>query len=401
MRISTNQLHESGIGAILDRQVQVNRTQQQIAIGSRLLAAADDPAAAARLQDLAQALDTARQHQRNAEFARNRLQLAEGVLADGGRILQRARELALQGNNDTQTAATRALLATEARQLREQMLALANTRDGSGEFLFAGFRVTTQPFSADAAGGITYHGDDGSRALQISATQQVVAGDPGSALFRDIRNGNGRFVVTAALANTGSALVDPGNVVDESLYLAHDFRIVFTSASTYDVLDLTTGTTVVGGVAWTGGAAIEFNGSRVAIAGAPAAGDVFDVTPSTAQDVFTSLRQLADALERPAGTAQERARFHNDIAAFLAGIDQAELHLVEARTRIGARLRVIDDQQSVNEAFALQIEETAAALRDTDLAQAASLLSAQLTALEAAQRSFVLVQNLSLFNFLR
>ena len=48
MRISTNTIYESGGARISDLQVGLNRTQQQIASGRRILNPSDDPIGAAR-----------------------------------------------------------------------------------------------------------------------------------------------------------------------------------------------------------------------------------------------------------------------------------------------------------------------------------------------------------------
>ncbi|MDY6956451.1 MAG: hypothetical protein SVO96_06190 [Pseudomonadota bacterium] len=48
MRISTAQAQSQLVQAMLDKQTQLARTQQQLATGQRLLAPADDPSAALR-----------------------------------------------------------------------------------------------------------------------------------------------------------------------------------------------------------------------------------------------------------------------------------------------------------------------------------------------------------------
>jgi len=49
----------------------------------------------------------------------------------------------------------------------------------------------------------------------------------------------------------------------------------------------------------------------------------------------------------------------------------------------------------------LQIATDLSAVENVDLSEAVSRMSQQLGALEASQQSFVRIQNLSLFNFLR
>lgn len=71
------------------------------------------------------------------------------------------------------------------------------------------------------------------------------------------------------------------------------------------------------------------------------------------------------------------------------------------RATVGARLNAVDAQKDVNDGFKLQVQETLSKLQDLDYAEAVSRLNLQLTGLQAAQQSFLKIQGLSLFNFLR
>ncbi len=75
-------------------------------------------------------------------------------------------------------------------------MALANTQDGSGNYIFAGYSTQTQPFALTATGA-SYAGDTGQRQVQIAAGQTVSAGDNGEVVFNQIKTGNGTFSVTA------------------------------------------------------------------------------------------------------------------------------------------------------------------------------------------------------------
>ncbi len=71
-----------------------------------------------------------------------------------------------------------------------------------------------------------------------------------------------------------------------------------------------------------------------------------------------------------------------------------------ARTAIGTRLRTLDNQESQNEKFILDLQTTLSDIETLDYAEAISRFNIQDIALQAAQQSFTRVQNLSLFNFL-
>lgn len=411
MRISTQWMHQLGVNSMLEQQARLAKTQAQVATGQRYLAPADNPDVAARTLGLDEARESTRRYQASADTARARLAVEENALVGVGHVVQRVRELALAANNDTQSAENRRDIAREVRELLDELLALANTRDANGEFLFAGNQSLAQPF-VRTAGGVSYAGDDGQRFLAIGPSTQVATGDSGTQVFRAIRNGNGTFTVADAGTNTGTGVVESTAVTDAALYAGHAYTLDFTTNTAgefvYRVHDDTSGAWVEpasgtpdDATVYARGAAVEFDGLRLTIAGQPADGDRFTVLPSAHQDLFVTVENLARALEAPSASAADRARLHNAVNRFLADVDQAEMHLLSVRGRVGARLQVIEQQKEANEGYLLQLEEMRSLLNDLDYAEATTRLNLHLTALQAAQQVFLRVQNLSLFNLLR
>jgi len=84
----------------------------------------------------------------------------------------------------------------------------------------------------------------------------------------------------------------------------------------------------------------------------------------------------------------------------LNNIDQALDNFLRVRSTIGSRLNNIDSQNEVNENFLLRMKSAISEVQDLDFAEAISRLSSQATSLEAAQKVFVEVQSLSLFDYL-
>ena len=81
MRLSTQTFFQNSSTAIIDINSQVQRLQQQISSGERLLTAADDPVAAARILQLESELGKSDQYKRNIDLAEGRLELIEGSVA--------------------------------------------------------------------------------------------------------------------------------------------------------------------------------------------------------------------------------------------------------------------------------------------------------------------------------
>ena len=191
MRLSTSQIFQQAVTAMLNKQADLAKTQQQLATGKQILAPSDDPAAATRILDLNQVIETTSQYQRNSDYAETRLSLEETVLTDVGDVLQRIRELSVRANNDTLSAGDRKAIAVEVRINLQGLIQQANSKDANGEYLFAGFKTGTEPFSDTGGGNFVYAGDQGQRSLQVGARSQVAVGDSGADVFMQVDDGAG------------------------------------------------------------------------------------------------------------------------------------------------------------------------------------------------------------------
>jgi flagellar hook-associated protein 3 FlgL len=400
MRISTTQLALTGLNAILDRQENLNKIQLQIATGKRVLVPSDDPAASKRILDVNELISVQNQYLDNLNMAESRLNVEEAAVDSVISLLQRARELALQGNNGVLDDQSRLNIAAEVDQLQEQLIDIANTTDSNGEYLFAGYQTTTVPFARTAANTFTYAGDDGQRFLQVSQSRQIAVGDSGNDVFRRIRNGNGTFAVAGNVANTGSGIIDPGTVTNPATWAANrdTYTITFTTATDYEVRD--SGAALITSGTYTEGAAIAFQGVSTSISGTPAVGDTFTLSPSVNQDVFTTLENLKTGLRT--GTASDASAAHsvNIINSAIGDLDMALENMVNVQGTVGARLNAIENQRGNNDTLILEAKKILSQEEDLDIAEAATNLNLQLTSMEAAQQVFVRLQGLSLFNFL-
>jgi len=186
MRISTAQIQSQGTAAILDRFSDLAKTQLQLSTGRRMLQPSDDPIGAIQVLPLKEMVARHEQYGRNSDTAETRLILEDSTLGVVTNLLTRVSELAIQGNNEALNAADRAAIAQELRQDLAALMSSANTKDGTGEYIFAGDNVDTAPILENPAGTFSYTGDAGQRNLQIGAIRQLPVGDSGDVVFMNI-----------------------------------------------------------------------------------------------------------------------------------------------------------------------------------------------------------------------
>ncbi|MEO8811222.1 MAG: flagellar hook-associated protein FlgL [Rhodanobacter sp.] len=400
MRVSTSWMQQQSVGSMLNRQSDLSDLNTQLSSGKRINQPSDDPVGAARALDLSHQIADTAQYQRNITAANARLGLEDQSLSNTSNVLDRVRTLLLQATNGTQTDQTRGDIAAEMAQLREQMLGQANSQDSQGEYIFAGNRTGTQPFVSQNA--VSYQGDDGQRMVAAGAGLQVSTGDPGSAVFVNVATGNGTFAVSAASANTGTAVAGASTVSNPSAHPSAwdggSYQIVFTGADAYEVRDGSGTVLDSGNYDASQGGSITFRGAQVAFSGTPAAGDAFALGASTSQDVFTTLDNIIKTLRTPHGGG---AQMQNEINTQFANLDQAMDVITRTRGKVGARMNALDQQSGLNDDLTLQYKTALSNVQDVNYYDAVSQLGAQTTALQAAQQTFTKIQGSKLFDYLR
>jgi len=398
MRISTNQIFQQGTNNLLNQQAKLAKTQMQLSTGKKVVTPSDDPTAAVRIIQLQHSIDLKNTYQTNIGYAQASLSSEESALSSSIDVLQRVRDLAVQANSGAMSSTDLQSTASELQQDLNGLIGLANSQDGNGNHLFAGNRVTTKPFSQTAS-SISYAGDQGQRTIQIGENRKVAVNDSGYDVFQKIKNGNGSFVTSYNNANTGSGVITTGQVTDPTAWVPDTYTLTFLTPTTYEVRDSSSALITSG--TYTSDSAISFNGAEVSVSGAPAAGDNFTIAPSSNQDMFTTVQKLITSLTGTGTDAASRAKLSTDINQFLSSIDQAMNNVDDVRAKVGARLNSIDNQKAANGDFITASQTALSSLQDLDYTEAASRLSQQMLVLQAAQQSFVKMQNISLFNYIQ
>ena len=397
MRVTQNMEQAQFLTALNQLESNISTTQNGISTGLAFTTASENPVGAGLVAGYNQVLAQSQQYTSNGQSATGSLNTEDSALTQLQSQLQSLRDLALEANNATESPSDLSAIATQVQQIQGSILSLANTQDGEGNYIFAGYSTQTQPF-AQTATGATYSGDQGQRQVQIGAGQTVVVGDNGDLLFNQVKSGNGTFNVTAAGANTGSGIIGATAVTDPADYVAGAYSINFTAPNAYQVVS--SGGTVVTSGTYTSGQAITFAGMQVTLSGAPAAGDSFAVAPSTDQSVFTTVQNLANALQQSTATPAGQAQLNNSIVSAINGIDQALNQTQTVQTSVGARLNTITTAQAVATTQQTQLQQSISNIQSLDYASAVTSLDSQSTTLTAAMEAYTQTQGLSLFKYL-
>lgn len=400
MRISTQSFFERNAAGMGRLQQKLFQVQQKIGAGTRFITPSQDPVAAARALGVSQSLAETAQYAASRSRAGQSLAMEENALQSATRVLQEVKSLIVQAGNGTLTDADRATLGTALESQFAELLGVANSTDGNGQYLFAGFKGDAPPFVAQGA-TVAYNGDQGRRLVQVDVSRRMSVADDGESVFRAVQ-GSASRVPAAGAGNQGSGAFGSVSVTDGRSYqLTFDTTATATAKATYTVRNADDGT-VLGSGEFTAGNSISVPGLTMRIDGAPVAGDVFTVSNAqqAGTDVFQAMRDLITALRVPATDAASMANVRNALGTANAKITNAHDNVLTVRSAVGSRLAELDSLNASGEWRDIVDQTYLSDLRDLDYASALSEFAQRESNLRATQQTFARLQSIALFNYL-
>ena len=398
-RISTNMVYNASLHTMLGKQASMNKLQQQLATGQKMVSAKDNPVAAGTAVKLDRSVAALTQFSANADRVQNRLGLQENAMAEAGELMIQVNELTVQANNPALSDADLKAIASQLRAIGDQLLAVANSTDGAGRYLFGGTSDGSAPFSRHG-NSVSYNGDQTQRQVEVAPNTFVSDALPGSEVFMRIPTGDGTLDAQPAATNSGTLVINDYAVdTGSGSWNGTAYSVHFSSATAYEIRD--SSNTAVQTGSYSDGDDLQFAGLRVQLLGTPAAGDSIQIAPAPSRDVFATLDALCQTLEAGAGTATEVAARNNALQSAMRDVARAREVSIDVRAAGGAQLAALDTAAGLRDADEVTMQTTLSSLRDLDYAEAISKYQLESSALQAAQTVFTQMQSMSLFNALR
>ncbi len=178
MRVTEQMRYDSvsnNLSQLASRQA---KAAQEAQTGLRVNLPSDDPIAAAQLARLSASQSQVTARRSTISSVRGDAELAESSLQQASDLLASAKELAMQGGNGSLGANERASLALQIKDIKEQLIGIANTKGSSG-YLFAGSASESRPFSTTGAFG----GNDEAHAVDIGNSTPTAVNASGAKAF--------------------------------------------------------------------------------------------------------------------------------------------------------------------------------------------------------------------------
>jgi flagellar hook-associated protein 3 FlgL len=156
----------------------LSNIQSKIASQNRIRELRDDPLAASHAVRYESYLARLERFEKNTLYAQGRYNETYNYLNEANAVLQRVRELAVQGANGVYGPEDMKNMAVEVNELLKELAALSNAAGQDGKQIFAGDKAFTEPFrlvEGTVAGGgenlvvrVEYRGAGASRKTEIS-----------------------------------------------------------------------------------------------------------------------------------------------------------------------------------------------------------------------------------------
>ncbi len=225
MRLSEQARVDNQVRFMNSASERMDRVQRQLSTNRRIDRASDDPAGAALAMQHRKNIAFEAQMRRNLENGTAFLNVTESALDGATDLLQRARELTVQGATGTLGPNEKANIAIEMDQIIQQLAQVANTNFG-GAYIFSGHQTQTPAY---AVGGnpptaITWQGDNGQRMRQISAQDavavNVIGNDVFGTMFQDLMTLRDNLKTNASTTMINGSLAD----IDKALSGVLDAR---------------------------------------------------------------------------------------------------------------------------------------------------------------------------------
>ena len=147
-RVSTNMSNTDMQYQMRLRDARLSEMQKGIGSSRRLNNLRDDPIAAAHSTRYSSHIVHLDRYAANIGTAKGEYSLAETSIDQSVQVVQRLRELAVQGSNGTYTPEDLRNMATETNELLSELMSMGNTRSADGRAMFGGNDTLGDPFVA-------------------------------------------------------------------------------------------------------------------------------------------------------------------------------------------------------------------------------------------------------------
>jgi len=181
MRVANKSIFEAVKYQLANITEEMSNANLVVATGKRVNKLSDDPVGITQGLTIKTALANIEQLERNISLGNSWLTASESAMNQAQGIVSDLKALSVQMASATTDDAQRTSAAQTVQNMRDEIVALANTEVG-GRYIFGGTKTDTIPFSQDG----TYNGNSDAFTIKSDKNATMAVGIDGSTVFKDL-----------------------------------------------------------------------------------------------------------------------------------------------------------------------------------------------------------------------
>ncbi|WP_369919527.1 flagellar hook-associated protein FlgL [Marinomonas polaris] len=434
MRVTNNLIYGQSSRAIGQANEKILGAQEKISAQTDIVRPSDNPVGASQILMYEGNNNRLKIFDESMKMATSHLEYQEVALDSLNDSMDDAHSLLIQAQNDANTQADIDAIVQEVALITESMAELMNSKSADGNYIFAGTDTQGPPFILDGQGRYQWAGNEGQKYAQISEDMKIPVTDSGKKLFQDIWTSRtfsaqllaGDVSFAAKVDNQGDFdkfmedNYDPENPASNTFLLEtapivaegetppqidainlgsdtkadQDRRRAFDGTPGSYSITNNLGEVVSSGL-YTAGRPINFGGMSLLMRGQPGATAGISLDKPRRDNVLNEINDTLAVLSDRNSSKEERENAFSDATV---SIKNTQRNVSEGRSSVGARLNILRDRENFSSANQLSNAVTQDRIGGLDIAAAATELSMKESALDASQKVFSRMSNLSLFN---
>lgn len=197
MRVTPSMMNNQFIRNLHVNNQRLNKYQDMTSTNKRINKPSDDPVGISSVMRYKSQTERNDQYLRNLTAIQGYLNATDSALSKINDVFQRARELAVQGANDTVPLDAKEAIAAEIDQLYDELVDLGNTQFG-GVYIFNGYKTDSPPYTK--ANARNEDADGNTLQLAISDGVSFPYNTTGKEVFGLSTDGDNAFAILKDLA---------------------------------------------------------------------------------------------------------------------------------------------------------------------------------------------------------
>ena len=189
MKISTSQYFTTMNNLMTEQHGKIAKLQAQLSVGRKNVTPSTDVKATTSSLKLSNVISQQQDDIANLKNVNAGYKEEEAVMMSMSNMMIRMQDISIAARSDTYASSDIDIFAIEVEGYMDDIRGLANSRDSNGHFMFAGTKVTTLPFTKNAAGTVIYNGNQTEPKLELDTGYKLPLSISGNKLAGVITRG--------------------------------------------------------------------------------------------------------------------------------------------------------------------------------------------------------------------